>query len=125
MDQVFCVMVRRPPRSTLFPYTTLVRSKSQKRVQAAHVIKMAMGKDQAPYLFKIKFMALNISESPVAAIEKNCAGFIGYPDMLGDSRLRIQDICAYAFTPPKRVPVFIVFQWLIFITKHLPKPGGF
>src|SRR2546430_8636703 len=29
-------MIRRPPRSTLFPYTTLFRSPLQDRVKAAH-----------------------------------------------------------------------------------------
>src|SRR5229473_7634146 len=31
----FFLMIRRPPRSTLFPYTTLFRSTSPRRVQAA------------------------------------------------------------------------------------------
>src|SRR2546430_11163356 len=30
-------MIRRPPRSTLFPYTTLFRSQSRKRFTAAHL----------------------------------------------------------------------------------------
>src|SRR3712207_7138895 len=29
MSQIFFLMIRRPPRSTLFPYTTLFRSRSQ------------------------------------------------------------------------------------------------
>src|SRR5256885_8112708 len=32
-------MIRRPPRSTLFPYTTLFRSRIQKQVPKAHVVK--------------------------------------------------------------------------------------
>src|SRR3712207_7275310 len=28
--RVFCLMIRRPPRSTLFPYTTLFRSSSDR-----------------------------------------------------------------------------------------------
>src|SRR5260221_1660665 len=31
-------MIRRPPRSTLFPYTTLFRSKSQERIEGARRI---------------------------------------------------------------------------------------
>src|SRR5687768_17656264 len=31
-------MIRRPPRSTLFPYTTLFRSRLGKKVQAEHVL---------------------------------------------------------------------------------------
>src|SRR5438309_6266711 len=34
-------MIRRPPRSTLFPYTTLFRSKRSQRTQAALVISEA------------------------------------------------------------------------------------
>src|SRR2546429_5690918 len=32
----FFLMIRRPPRSTLFPYTTLFRSRSWPRSRAAH-----------------------------------------------------------------------------------------
>src|SRR3712207_7369782 len=31
MDCFFCLMIRRPPRSTLFPYTTLFRSVFEER----------------------------------------------------------------------------------------------
>src|SRR2546430_11268508 len=38
-------MIRRPPRSTLFPYTTLFRSKSSPHLQAAKArIKRLLGK---------------------------------------------------------------------------------
>src|SRR2546427_6907930 len=30
-------MIRRPPRSTLFPYTTLFRSPARRRLEAAHL----------------------------------------------------------------------------------------
>src|SRR5690242_20907078 len=33
----FFLMIRRPPRSTLFPYTTLFRSPAPDRTRAAHV----------------------------------------------------------------------------------------
>src|SRR2546422_9428278 len=32
----FFLIIRRPPRSTLFPYTTLFRSRPRPRLQAAH-----------------------------------------------------------------------------------------
>src|SRR5690348_17510076 len=32
----FFLMIRRPPRSTLFPYTTLFRSRRTQRVDASH-----------------------------------------------------------------------------------------
>src|SRR5689334_25386803 len=36
-DKFFFLMVRRPPRSTLFPYTTLFRSHRRPSVVLAHV----------------------------------------------------------------------------------------
>src|SRR5688572_17793495 len=33
----FCLMIRRPPRSTLFPYTTLFRSASAKKLRSQKV----------------------------------------------------------------------------------------
>src|SRR5437764_2692548 len=40
-------MIRRPPRSTLFPYTTLFRSSVCKRVQAASITETFSGLSQA------------------------------------------------------------------------------
>src|SRR3712207_9025937 len=37
-------MIRRPPRSTLFPYTTLFRSRVEFRVDRTGVIHVAIGK---------------------------------------------------------------------------------
>src|ERR1039457_259612 len=37
MRCVFFLMIRRPPRSTLFPYTTLFRSKST-RLNSSHIV---------------------------------------------------------------------------------------
>src|SRR5688572_33091461 len=41
---IFFLMIRRPPRSTLFPYTTLFRSrkKAQKRVLRGHTCEPAL-----------------------------------------------------------------------------------
>src|SRR3712207_7887184 len=52
-------MIRRPPRSTLFPYTTLFRSESFARYLAAG-INMALGTDTAPQsmLEAMKFAAV-------------------------------------------------------------------
>src|SRR2546430_16294386 len=36
----FFLMIRRPPRSTLFPYTTLFRSASQEVILAAHAVRL-------------------------------------------------------------------------------------
>src|SRR5258707_7400447 len=46
----FFLMIRRPPRSTLFPYTTLFRSKINDRVgQIIHVQKLTAGCAGAPH----------------------------------------------------------------------------
>src|SRR5256885_13282466 len=50
-------MIRRPPRSTLFPYTTLFRS-SQRR----HFDRLA--RDGALYLFRLEHVAQRIVQRP-------------------------------------------------------------
>src|SRR5690349_24390983 len=39
----FFLIIRRPPRSTLFPYTTLFRSSLRTRRVGAHIVRMALG----------------------------------------------------------------------------------
>src|SRR5258707_6188778 len=41
----FFLMIRRPPRSTLFPYTTLFRSVKFNRPEAANALDTRMGRD--------------------------------------------------------------------------------
>src|SRR5260221_10397026 len=41
----FFLMIRRPPRSTLFPYTTLFRSRQQAQIDK-HVIRATQGPDR-------------------------------------------------------------------------------
>src|SRR5687767_15753684 len=43
-------MIRRPPRSTLFPYTTLFRSEEQALVREVRAIAHAQPRDRAPDL---------------------------------------------------------------------------
>ena len=38
LEKIFFLMIRRPPRSTLFPYTTLFRSPGKSRYQKGHFI---------------------------------------------------------------------------------------
>src|SRR5262245_64729476 len=44
----FFVMIRRPPRSTLFPYTTLFRSSIQARDRTRHLAGKPVGRDLDP-----------------------------------------------------------------------------
>src|SRR5689334_25326116 len=53
MDRVFFVMVRRPPRSTLFPYTTLFRSEDASG-HAPETVKLRMAGLQAERAQMIK-----------------------------------------------------------------------
>src|SRR2546421_9042868 len=46
----FFLMIRRPPRSTLFPYTTLFRSLSNERFGRARVLQDLRGRRVAPGL---------------------------------------------------------------------------
>ena len=41
---LFFLMIRRPPRSTLFPYTTLFRSEAPTAVRTSHALKHLVGK---------------------------------------------------------------------------------
>src|SRR3712207_9344530 len=43
-------MIRRPPRSTLFPYTTLFRSDIDDRVQRADLVEVHLGGGNAVHL---------------------------------------------------------------------------
>src|SRR3712207_9247355 len=55
-------MIRRPPRSTLFPYTTLFRSQEEQHVFALHGIRWRQEPDdpQSPY---VSTQAVGISEA--------------------------------------------------------------
>src|SRR5437868_15527172 len=50
----FFLMIRRPPRSTLFPYTTLFRSAHVQRRQAAAVLVIAFSRIVAVFLVELQ-----------------------------------------------------------------------
>ena len=63
-------MVRRPPRSTLFPYTTLFRSQSD--TQAVEWYRKAAAKDYAAAMYNLGVMYANgqgVAQSDAQAIE--------------------------------------------------------
>src|SRR2546427_1806305 len=87
-------MIRRPPRSTLFPYTTLFRSGRQQRenfkkaVQAG--VKMAFGTDAGvyPHGWNAKQFAHMVrwGQTPMQAIQaatSNAAELLGWSDRVG------------------------------------------
>src|SRR5258706_3997415 len=60
----FFLMIRRPPRSTLFPYTTLFRSPPPKRVQAAAVAVLAGARSPGPFAVECRLpQALRLRRS--------------------------------------------------------------
>src|SRR5689334_24831017 len=72
MDDLSCLMIRRPPRSTLFPYTTLFRS--QRDLRAGD---LTMTLEQGPpargtLLFGKKVAAVFVSASWGDAVESAC-----------------------------------------------------
>src|SRR2546429_5815984 len=49
----FFLMIRRPPRSTLFPYTTLFRSRALTEVAQVAGLREAVGRSTAPGLCRV------------------------------------------------------------------------
>src|SRR5256886_13278750 len=92
-------MIRRPPRSTLFPYTTLFRSVDAGRLQEHHRIRIADGGEQeavgplgrgrhddaqARDMGDRKSTRLNSSHSQISYAvfclkKKNCLRYSNYP----------------------------------------------
>src|ERR1035438_10334083 len=69
-------MIRRPPRSTLFPYTTLFRSKP------AHTVLIdTKGNNESlpasPRRLEPRFKGLAVFRRPVPEIEREAGGFRG------------------------------------------------
>src|SRR5271166_2653067 len=69
-DSVFCffffLMIRRPPRSTLFPYTTLFRSLAPNRAAAALPLLIPAPTDRSPTL------SGRTRPSPKLSLTKGC-----------------------------------------------------
>src|SRR5690349_24503583 len=80
VDYVFFFMIRRPPRSTLFPYTTLFRSASIKLIQASAVLDLT--EDDFDFLTSNKvWIATDRSRARrcVEACVYGTLDFVGYP----------------------------------------------
>src|SRR5438477_12459102 len=76
----FFLMIRRPPRSTLFPYTTLFRSASIKLIQASAVLDLT--EDDFDFLTSNKvWIATDRSRARrcVEACVYGTLDFVGYP----------------------------------------------
>src|SRR5256885_4357234 len=72
-------MIRRPPRSTLFPYTTLFRSNTQNRyTTTASLIDdrqkiLCANAKAAPYNITIYTVQVNTGGDPESTVLKECA----------------------------------------------------
>src|SRR2546430_17597168 len=70
LSQFFFLMIRRPPRSTLFPYTTLFRSPDPRRGREGLVDEGYTGNQQGPELERLlrdrKSTRLNSSHSQIS-----------------------------------------------------------
>src|SRR3712207_1128846 len=69
----FFLMIRRPPRSTLFPYTTLFRSLTLPGVAVREVV-MAAGHGRADYVLYVDRRAVGVIEAkpegtPLSGVE--------------------------------------------------------
>src|SRR5256885_17052436 len=73
----FFLMIRRPPRSTLFPYTTLFRSSALTRVRGLCTVRVIEADTESPQ----PFMVTEYAEGPSLAEYIDSYGLIG-PDML-------------------------------------------
>src|SRR2546429_1074908 len=95
-------MIRRPPRSTLFPYTTLFRS----RIQSIHNGALIVHQTVAGYK---KVAILAQQRPPQTALQE--------PAVPGPPPVRKRGSGLGARNPFKKIPAAIV-------TKPLPVPGG-
>src|SRR3712207_7475200 len=70
LDLFFFLMIRRPPRSTLFPYTTLFRSNVPARLRvslAVASIAVLSGIVSVPFTVKSRFVFVRRSETLMTA----------------------------------------------------------
>src|SRR2546429_6957881 len=101
----FFLMIRRPPRSTLFPYTTLFRSfydRLQNRAESR--LKEIMGSKKQDYIGDRKSTRLNSSH-----------GYISYAVFC----LKKKKILS-AYSPPSQPQQLPYLPPLITITTHFP-----
>src|SRR6201981_239830 len=94
-------MIRRPPRSTLFPYTTLFRSSTNARIpspqfQAATLANLANASPGSVPFYKSIFNLYQNAPGAGRATPLNNLGCNGFTD--ANSGLGITQPCALAFT---------------------------
>src|SRR3989454_12652683 len=99
-------MIRRPPRSTLFPYTTLFRSRSSEAPPEERVPRMVAEVDPSRVLEQIHVALEPVREAPVER-RPGAAGARAGPVVLGDEvigALALVDVVAGRGGPLDAVP---------------------
>src|SRR2546430_14483021 len=77
MVMIFFLMIRRPPRSTLFPYTTLFRSRAARRLANDRGLRMSLHTDEV--VFDSQESQRRFGQRTVPFLDS--IGFLG-PDVL-------------------------------------------
>src|SRR3712207_7882195 len=70
-DGFFFLMIRRPPRSTLFPYTTLFRSLWWDEQQPLHFVRTGLNPARLAYLKRV-FTRLGLEAAGRTAVDIGC-----------------------------------------------------
>src|SRR5256886_13179744 len=83
-------MIRRPPRSTLFPYTTLFRSRARRRF-VAHLPDLIGGGPDERDVRRVHLLGelCVLSEEPVAGMDRIGAGDLGRGDETGNVEVAV------------------------------------
>src|SRR5256886_17461299 len=83
-------MIRRPPRSTLFPYTTLFRSRARRRF-VAHLPDLIGGGPDERDVRRVHLLGeLGVlSEEPVAGVDRIGAGDLGRGEETGNVEVAV------------------------------------
>src|SRR5436305_4267900 len=96
-------MIRRPARSTLFPYTTLFRSTSMVAAGYPRNVRLIMGRDRPLYLFShvaadVYAMPSRVEPFGISALEAMITGNPVVGADVGGPRATVLDIQKYGDT---------------------------
>jgi len=110
-------MIRRPPRSTLFPYTTLFRSNFELSYQFSHLIIVSdYSADSALFLFAY---SIRFSASPFILVCQS--SFLAFSSELHCRQSMTHNICIYELdeTHPRTIHRLILSLLFVFCIVEL------
>src|SRR2546425_4654280 len=110
-------MIRRPPRSTLFPYTTLFRSRLEARVRLRRGAEVPRGGAITPSIhgFEPRAVGQEGGEVPGSLAENLLP--LGLGDRDPELRRQIQDDLLFELEQPRERPRHLTYR------PHHPRPG--